>query len=148
MTAHQTGPGSVPRHQVRTVIVIDRDLPIGRAANAAAVLAVSLGAASPDMPGPDLVDADGGRHPGLVPDGLPILGARAAEMARIRKEAAANADVLLVDFPAVGQTTTDYEEFRGLVANTAPEDLRYVGIALRGSADVVRALTKRLSLLR
>jgi hypothetical protein len=100
------------------------------------------------MPGPALVDAGGGRHPGLFPDGLPILSARAAELARIRKEAAVSQDVLLVDFPAVGQTTTDYTEFRSLVANTAPEELRYVGIALRGRADVVRTLTKRLSLLR
>jgi hypothetical protein len=133
---------------LRTVIVIDRDLPTGRAANAAAILAVSLGATHSDMPGADLVDAGGVRHPGLFPEGLPILAARATEMVRLREAASATPDVLLIDFPAAGQTTTDYEEFRATVARTRPEDLRYVGIALRGPATVIRALTKRLSLLR
>jgi hypothetical protein len=121
---------------------------LGRAANAASVLAVSLGAAHPDMPGPDLVDGDGGRHPGLFPEGLPILGATPTEIVRVREEAATDPAVLLIDFPAAGQTTTDYEEFREIVAKTARGDLGYVGIALRGPADVVRTLTKRLSLLR
>ena len=70
------------------------------------------------------------------------------EIVHVREEAATDPDVLLIDFPAAGQTTTDYEEFREIVAKTARGDLRYVGIALRGPADVVRTLTKRLSLLR
>jgi hypothetical protein len=134
--------------EFRTVIVVDRALPAGRAANAAAVLAVSLGAAHPDMPGPDWVDADGGRHPGLFPKGLPILGATPTEIATVREAAATDPGVLLIDFPEAGQTTTDYEQFREIVARTPCADLRYVGIALRGPAGVVRTLTKRLSLLR
>jgi hypothetical protein len=144
MTASESANGS----WLRTVIVVDRDLTAGRAANAAAVVAVSLGAAHPDMPGPDLVDAGGGRHPGLFPDGLPILAAGATEMVRLREAAAADPAVLLVDFPAAGQTTTDYEEFRAAVATTAPEELRYVGVALHGPADTVRTLTRRLSVYR
>src|SRR5215471_3491427 len=146
MTASATANRTVPR--LRTVIVVDRDLPPGRAANAAAVLALSLGANHPDMPGPDLVDADGGRHPGLFPDGLPILAARTLEVARLRDAAAADPEGLLVDFPAAGQTTNDYEKFRAMVATTKPDELRYVGVALRGPADTVRTLTRRLSLLR
>ena len=46
------------------------------------------------------------------------------------------------------KATNDYEELRGLVRQTMPEDMRYAGITLRGRFDVVRALTKRLSLLR
>jgi len=144
MTASASANGLRPR----TVIVVDRDLTAGRAANAAAVLAVSLGAAHPDMPGPDLVDAGGGRHPGLFPHGLPILAAGATELVRLREAAAADPEVLLVDFPSAGQTTNDYQEFRAMVATTAPAELRYVGIALQGPADAVRTLTRRLSLYR
>jgi hypothetical protein len=54
----------------------------------------------------------------------------------------------LIDFPAAGQTTTDYDEFRAMVAKTPPEQIRYAGVALRGSDQMVRALTKRFSLLR
>jgi hypothetical protein len=128
--------------------VVDRDLGIGRAANAAAVLALSLGASRPDLPGADLIDASGGRHRGLFADGLPILSARASEIARTREAATGHPDMLVIDFPATGQTTNDYDEFRGMVANTPPEELRYVGIALHGPAEVVRLLTRRLSVLR
>jgi ABC-type branched-subunit amino acid transport system ATPase component len=85
--------------------------------------------------------------PGLLTEQL-SLGGKATEIARVREEAAANPNILLIDFPAAGQTTTDYEEFRGMVAKMARGDLRYVGIALRGPVDVVRTLTKRLSVLR
>jgi hypothetical protein len=72
------------------VIVVDRALPLGRAANAAAVPAVSLG-------------------------------------------------------------RPDDHRLRGVPRNSGEDGARrsrYVGIALRGPADVVRTLTKRLSLLR
>src|SRR3954470_19357397 len=42
----------------RTVVVIDRDLPRGLAANAAAVLALTLGVHRPSLVGPDFDDAD------------------------------------------------------------------------------------------
>src|SRR5215831_7728611 len=99
MIASSSGTEKSPQQRLRTVIVVDRDLPMGRAANAAAVLAVSLGATHPDTPGPDLVDASGGRHRGLFPDGLPILAARGADMVRVRDAAAANPEILLIDFP-------------------------------------------------
>jgi hypothetical protein len=49
----------------RCAIVIDADLAPGLAANAAAVLALTLGATVDGIVGPDLVDADGEVHPGL-----------------------------------------------------------------------------------
>jgi hypothetical protein len=35
-----------------------------------------------------------------------------------------------------------------MVANTTPDQLHYVGIALRGPDELVRSMTKRFSLLR
>jgi hypothetical protein len=132
----------------RTVIVVDRDLPTGLAANAAAVVALSLGAALPGLPGGDFTDAAGATHRGLIPFGLPVLGARASEMARLRREAQACEEVVVVDFPALGHTTNDYDEFRRRVATSPAEALRYAGIGLHGPFPVVRELTRRLSLLR
>ena len=63
----------------RCVIVVDEDLAPGLAANAAAVLALTLGATVDGLVGPDLVDADGDVHPGLFAAGLPVLGARARD---------------------------------------------------------------------
>jgi hypothetical protein len=112
------------------------------------VLAFSLGAAHPEMIGADAVDGGGGRHAGLFTQRLPILAAKSGQISTVKGAAACDPSVLLIDFPALGQTTTDYEAFRTMVANTTPDQLRYVGIALRGADEALRSLTKRFSLLR
>lgn len=132
----------------RSAIVVDRDLPIGLAANAAAVLALSLGAMHPDLPGPAFVDGGGESHPGLFRSGLPILKGKRTEIARARTAAREEDGVVVIDMPAVGQTTNDYERFRGLVAATGSAEIAYAGIAVHGPGPVVRDLTKRFSLLR
>ena len=83
---------------LRTVIVIDRDLPKGLAANAAAVLAHAFGARRPDLVGGDFTDATGATHAGLIPTGLPVLGAAAGDLPALRASAAER-DLLVVDLP-------------------------------------------------
>jgi hypothetical protein len=51
----------------RCVIVVDEALPPRLAANAAAVLALTLGALEPALAGADFVDGDEEAHPGLIP---------------------------------------------------------------------------------
>ena len=71
----------------RTVIVIDRDLPKGLAANAAAVLAHGFGSRVPGLIGADFDDAAGASHTGLIPTGLPVLGADGADLPALRAAA-------------------------------------------------------------
>jgi Protein of unknown function (DUF2000) len=129
----------------RTVVVIDRTLPKGLAANAAAVLAITLGVHRPDLVGADFEDAAGSPHLGLIPTGLPILGAGAAELPALR-EAARERGLLVVDLPAQGHQTNDYEAFRAAVATT-PE-LVYLAVLVSGRPKDVRAVTGQLALLR
>lgn len=136
-----------PLAGLRTVAVIDRGLPKGLAANAAAVLAVTLGRQRPDLVGPDFADGAGEPHLGLYPAGLPVLGADRGVLARLRAEARAR-DVLVVDLPAAAQQTNDYGEFRARVAATPAGELSYLGLLLSGPAKAVRALTGDLPLLR
>jgi hypothetical protein len=131
----------------RCVIVVDEDLPAGLAANAAAVLALTLGAREPGLVGSDFVDADSERHPGLIPIGLPVLRAASDDLAEIRRRAAADG-VSVIDFPVFGQQTNDYDEFRGMVAATPTSELSYLGVALSGPRRAVGRLTGRLALLR
>ena len=132
---------------MRCVAVIDQGLPIGHAANAAAVLALTMGKRQPQLAGEPLVDASGHAHPGLIPIGIPVLGAPADELAAIRgKAVAAGLDV--VDFPVQGQQTTDYAEFRRLVGETSPDALRYLGIMIYGARKKVSRVVGRYSLLR
>ncbi len=131
----------------RCVIVVDAGLAPGLAANAAAVLAVTLGATVDGLAGPDLVDADGGVHPGLFEKGLPVLGAAREALPELRARALA-AGVGVIDIPAVGQQTNDYDEVRAHVALTATADLEYLGVALHGPRRAVGRVSGNLRLLR
>jgi hypothetical protein len=87
---------------MRCVAVIDCALPIGHATNAAAVMALTMGKRQPHLAGGPLVDASGHTHPGLIPIGIPVLGAPADDLPTVRGKAiAAGLDV--VDFPVQGQ---------------------------------------------
>jgi hypothetical protein len=130
----------------RCAIVIDADLAPGLAANAAAVLALTLGATVDGLIGPDLVDADGEVHPGLFSAGLPVLGAPREALAELRARAV-QAGVGVIDIPALGQQTNDYDEVRAYVADTATADLEYLGLALHGSRRAVSRVTGTLRLL-
>jgi hypothetical protein len=131
----------------RCVIVIDHALPSGLATNAAAVLALTLGARFPGLPGHDLVDADGTVHPGLIPMGLPVLAATSDKLWALR-DAAVEARLHVIDFPTAGQQTTDYAAFASSVATTRTADLTYLGLAVCGPNKAVRSLTGGLPLLR
>src|SRR5690349_19883206 len=146
MTAQPlTEPPALDAATTRTVAVIDRSLSKGLAANVTAVLAITLGVHRPGLIGPDFEDADGRTHLGLFPTGLPILGADAGELPALR-EAARERGLLVVDMPAPGHRTTDYEEFRAAVA--ADSTLAYLGILVSGAPKPVRAVTGQLGLLR
>lgn len=132
---------------MRCVAVIDQALPIGHAANAAAVLALTMGRRQPHLAGEALIDASGAEHPGLIPIGIPVLGAPADELPALRDKAVA-AGLEVIDFPAQGQQTTDYAEFRRLVRATEPGALRYVGVMIYGAKKKVSRLVGRYGLLR
>ena len=98
------------------MVVVDEALAPGLAANAAAVMAMTLGdARCRTLVGEDFEDGGGERHPGLITTGLPVLRAPADELPALRARAV-EAEVGVVGFPLCGQTTTDYEAFRAMVA--------------------------------
>jgi hypothetical protein len=131
----------------RCVIVVYQDLPSGRAANAAAVMALTIGQRHPNLVGEPLIDASGDSHPGLIPIGIAVLVAPQVELSEIRhKGIRAGCDV--IDFPLEGQQTTDYQAFRDAVATSEPEALRYVGVALVGQKKEIRKITGHLTLLK
>jgi hypothetical protein len=111
-----------------------------------ATRAVTLGATVAGLAGADLVDADGEVHPGLFEKGLPVLGAARDALPDLRLRALA-AGVGVIDIPAVGQQTNDYDDVRAYVARTATADLEYLGLALHGSRRAVSRVTGTLRLL-
>jgi hypothetical protein len=136
-----------PARPQRCVIVVDRELAAGKAANAAAVLALTVGQRHPALIGESLVDASGCVHPGLIPVGIAVLGATQQELSAVRGKAlAAACDV--VTFPVQGQQTTDYGAFRDAVAAVVTDELRYVGLALIGDRKPVSKAVANLGLLK
>ncbi len=140
------GTGDTPEPS-RCVIVIDCALPPGRAANAAAVIALTLGKRHPHLAGADLVDASGHAHPGLIPIGIAVLAAPAADLNVLRAKAL-KGGIDVVDFPSEGQMTTDYVQFGARVGETATEELSYVGVGLYGPRKAVGRVVGRFSLLK
>lgn len=132
---------------MRCVALIDHALSIGHAANAAAVMAFTMGMRQPHLVGKPLVDASGQAHPGLIPIGIPVLGAPADDLAAVRDKAIA-AGLEVVNFPVQGQQTTDYAEFQRLISKTDPAELRYVGVMIYGTKKKVSRIVGRYSLLR
>jgi hypothetical protein len=131
----------------RCVAIIDASLPVGHAANAAAVKALTMGARQPHLVGEPLIDQAGNQHPGLIPIGIPVLGAPADDLPGVRRKAL-EAGLTVVDFPAHGQQTTNYAEFRRMMGATPPESIRYLGVMLYGEKKKVGRVAGRYSLLR
>ncbi len=138
--------GEIAPEPQRCVAVIDAGLAAGKAANAAAVMALTLGARHPDLVGEPLIDAAGNMHAGLIPIGIPVLGAPVDDLPRIR-EKAIEAGLTVIDFPAHGQQTTDYGEFRELMGATNPGDVRYLGVMLFGRKKKVGRIVGKYALL-
>jgi hypothetical protein len=129
----------------RCVVVLDEALAPGLAANAAAVMAMTLGAKLPALVGEEFTDGAGETHPGLITTGLPVLRAAGDQLPALRAKAL-EAEIGVIGFPRFGQTTTDYEHFRAMVAETPSLD--YLGLAFYGDGKTLRRLTGSLGLLR
>jgi hypothetical protein len=132
--------------RLKWVIVVDDALPPGLAANAAVCVAAATSPRVAGMLGPDAIDASGSAHPGLPWAGCTVLGAPAADLARLRATAADTAEVLVADMPAAAQQTRVYDDYVAEVADA--EELRYLAVGIIGPRGVVAGMTRGLPLLR
>lgn len=133
---------------LKWVVVVDEDLPAGRAVNAAACLAAAVGKAMPHLLGGDGRDGSGHPHPGLPWAGCSVLAADAATLHALREKGAAKEDVFVVDMPEPAQTSRIYDEYLGLLAGTKHEDLTYLAVGLVGPRNRIGKLVGGLPLLR
>ena len=131
----------------KCVILLSPALPIGMAANTAAVLSVTLGRLRPDMVGADVLDQEGGVHRGIITFPIPILAAD-EEQLRTRRRQAEVAGLTAVDFTDLSQGCRTYKEYIERMGRTPETALRYIGLALCGERKQVDHLTGSLPLLR
>lgn len=136
-----------PESEQGWVVVIDRDLPVGLSANTAAVLALTLGKAAPQLIGATVTDADGSEYPGLTTLPIPIL-AQHGDRLRELGDAARSAGLLCVVVTETAQRSKTYPEYVEELAATRTHDTRVIGVGLVGGRKGVRRLTGSLPLLR
>lgn len=118
------------RDPERCVIVVNAALSPGKASNAAAVVAFTLGQRHSHLVGAPLREPDGTAHPGLIPIGITVLKATTEQLTVLRRKSLEHCDV--VDFPMQGQTTTDYEAFLREVGTVPGDALQYLAVGLVG----------------
>lgn len=136
---------SQPPATTRCVIILNTGLSTGKAANAAAVLAVTVGQRHPTLIGAPLCDAAGCEFPGLISVGISVLSTSAASLCKLAAQAASNLVDCIV-FPRDGQSTTDYLQLRDIVALGNFEHMEMSGIALIGDKKLLRGITNELVL--
>jgi hypothetical protein len=131
----------------RCVIVIDDALPPGKACNAAAVIALTIGERHPYLVGAPLVDAQDVRHPGLIPVGISVLKAPVGQLSKLRADALEK-QFDIVGFPVQGQQTKDYAAFAEAVRAVQTHALAYVGVGIVGDNKVLRKLVSDFELMQ
>lgn len=131
---------------MKIVIVIDKDLPPGLAANAAAALAFSVSPSLPFCIGEEVLDGSGISHPGITNVPLPILAAAASGLPELRERARDTKSAACVDFSDVAQQAKNYTDYAQRLLAAKAEDLRYLGLCIYGEDAAVRSLTGNLPL--
>jgi hypothetical protein len=130
----------------RCVLVVDPAAPRWLIANASAVLGASAGAAGAAALGPDLTDASGSRWAGIAEIVVPVLAAPPEELAALRA-AAQDGGVTALAFPDLAQAAPTYADYTAAVARTPTAGIGVHALALLGSGNAVRKLTRHLSAL-
>lgn len=135
--------------EMKCVMVIDEELPMGLISNTAAILGMTFGKLLPDLVGCDVSDAQLVKHTGVITIPLPILKGHGAIKTILEKlKEPQFEDVLLVDFTQQAQECKAYEDYIQLMKHTDTAALHYMGIALYGTKKQINALTGSMPLLR
>lgn len=137
-------------NDMKCVMIIDENLPIGLIANTAAVMGITLGKFNPNVVGADVYDKAGRTHLGIIEFPVPILKGNPDLINEIRTKLYQPefSELTVVDFSDVAQGCKTYDEFIGKMANTDGTALCYMGIGISGNKKLVNKLAGSLPLLR
>ncbi|SEP03580.1 DUF2000 domain-containing protein [Propionispora vibrioides] len=135
---------------VKCVMIIDSELPIGMVANTAAILGITLGKHIPEQVGADVVDASGQAHLGIITVPVTMLRGDKTILRECRERLYGPefSDLVVVDFSDVAQGCNVYSEYVAKAATVSESNHTYLGIALYGDKKKVNKLTGFMPLLR
>lgn len=135
---------------LKCVMVVDENLPLGIIANTAAVMGITLGKEVPEIVGQNVYDKTEHCHMGIIEFPVPILKGTLEIIKELRGKLYQPefSGLKVVDFSDVAQSCKTYDEFIEKIAKTPEADLNYFGIAICGSKKLVNKLTGSMPLLR
>ena len=137
-------------NDMKCVMVIDENLPLGIITNTAAVMGVTLGKQFPYLVGKDVFDKTSNCHLGIIEFLIPILKGNSLLIKSLREKLYQPefSELAVVDFSDVAQSCKTYDEFIEKIAGVPEADLNYFGLAICGSKKQVNKLTGSMPLLR
>lgn len=135
---------------MKCVMVIDAELPLGLVANTSAVLGMTLGKHLPEQVGTDVMDASEQIHLGITTVPFSMLRGDKEMLKDLRERLYGEefSDLLVVDFTDVAQCCNTYDDYTAKAAITSAQDILYFGIAIYGNKKKVNKLTGSMPLLR
>ncbi len=135
---------------VKCVMIIDRELPVGIAANTSAILGITLGKHIPQQVGEDVTDGSNKTHMGIITIPVAMLRGDKEILKELRERLYDDefSDLVTVDFSDVAQSCNVYGEYTGKAAMVRERDHTYLGIAIYGDRKKVNRLTGSMPLLR
>ena len=138
------------RDKEKCVVIIDETLPIGMAANTAAILGLTIGKEEPSIIGPVVTDGAGREHLGITIAPIPVLKGSRAVMMDLREKLydPEYSDVKAVDFSETAAYSNSYRDYMERLAEQSGDAIRYIGIGLIGPKKKINRLTGGLPLLK
>ncbi|CAB1251813.1 DUF2000 domain-containing protein [Clostridium sp. MT-14] len=138
------------QENIKCVMVINEDLPLGVIANTSAILGITLGKHIPELVGKDAADASGKKHLGIITIPVPILKGNKEIIRELREKLYTSDfdDVIAVDFSDVAQSCNVYSEYLQKVSTVLENQHTYFGIAIFGNKKKINKLTGSMPLLR
>ncbi len=133
--------------RLKWVVIVDSELPPGRATNAAICVSAATATSVPGLLGPPAVDTSGNHHPGLPWAGCTVVEATPEQLIDIRQKGLDSIGVFVADMPTQAQHTRVYDEYLAEVGTTAAEDAKYYAVSLVGPRNRIDKIVKKLSLL-
>lgn len=135
---------------MKCVMVLDSELPIGLIANASAILGITLGKHIPEQVGDDVIDATNKTHLGIITIPVAMLKGDKNILKNLRERLYSPefGDLTVVDFSDVAQSCNVYSEYVSKAASVPEQEHTYLGIAIYGNKKKVNKLAGFMPLLK
>ncbi|ARA79824.1 DUF2000 domain-containing protein [Pseudomonas ficuserectae] len=132
----------------KCVIVVDKSLGLGHAANAVSVIGVSMGRSVDGLVGPDMQSRDSVNYPGVIYAPLPILLSSNESLRELQEKALADDEIFSIPFSALAQSCKTYQEYESRISEADSSSIELVAIGLIGPKKKISKLSGNFPLFK